>query len=83
VKEKDIPHGVCEKPQRRTALAFITVERFSGPLPRTGPSPWLRRTMLIPQYMASRREWVSPAAEVAPAHAAATVASADESELWG
>ena len=30
-----IPQGVCEKPQRRTASAFRSEERLSGPFPLT------------------------------------------------
>src|SRR4051794_10116332 len=78
-----MPHGVCEKPQRRTASAFITDERFRGALPLTKPRPYARRTMLMPQYMASRRECSLPAAVVAPAHDDATAASAAASEACG
>src|SRR5512133_1610036 len=78
-----MPHGVCEKPQRRTAFAFSSEERLSGPFPRTAASRYVRRTTLTPQYMASSWACVSPAVEVAPAHAVATACRADESAACG
>src|SRR5437667_153715 len=78
-----MPHGVCEKPQRRTASALSNDELFSGPLPRTDASRYVCRTTLIPQYIASSRECSSPSAVVAPAHDEATAANADESEACG
>jgi hypothetical protein len=76
-----IPQGVCEKPHRRTALAFRTEERLSGPFPRTAPRRYARRTILTPQYIASSCECASPAALVAPAHDDATACSADASDV--
>jgi hypothetical protein len=70
-------------PHRRTASAFISEERFNGTLPLTNPSPYARRTTLMPQYIASSRECSSPAAVVAPEHDEATAANADESEACG
>src|SRR5918999_6461641 len=83
VTRNDMPHGVWLKPQRRTASAFRPEERLRGPLPRTGPSPYTRRTTLIPQYIDSSRECVSPAAVPAPAQVDATAASAEASEACG
>src|SRR5262245_49916778 len=77
-----MPHGVCEKPQRRTAFAFSNDERLSGPLPRTTPRRYARRTMLTAQYIASSWACVSPPTEVAPAHADATACNADASDVW-
>src|SRR5947207_2620769 len=78
---KDMPHGVCEKPQRRTAFDFSSEERFSGPLPRTTPRRYARRRTLTPQYIASSWAWVPPAGDVAPAHAEATVCRAETSDV--
>src|SRR5947199_8421066 len=75
-----MPHGVCLNPQRRTAFAFKSEERLSGPLPRTAPRRYARRTTFTPQYIASSWACVSPAVDVAPAHADATACSADASE---
>src|SRR5690348_3642084 len=78
-----MPQGVCEKPQRRTALALSTDERLSGPLPRTALRRYARLTTLIPQYIASSCAWVSPARDVAPAQDAATAWRADASDVVG
>src|SRR3954447_22627180 len=76
-----MPQGVCEKPQRRTAFAFSSDERLSGPLPRTTPRWYARRTTLTPQYIASSCACVSPSVAVAPAHVEATACNAEASEL--
>src|SRR5580765_6242366 len=77
-----MPQGVCVKPHRRTASAFRTEERLSGPFPRTTPRRYERRTMLTPQYIASSCECVSPARLAAPAHDVATACNADASDVW-
>src|SRR5215831_15302375 len=76
-----MPHGVCVKPQRRTASAFSCDERLSGPLPRTAPTAYARRTTLTPQYIASSCACESPAVDVAPAQDEATACSADASDV--
>src|SRR5829696_1416430 len=78
-----MPHGVCEKPQRLTASALRFDERLSGVLPRTAVRPNARRTMLIPQYIASSFECESPAAVPAPLHDAATACRAAASVACG
>src|SRR5438105_348561 len=70
-----MPHGVCVKPQRRTASALSSDERSSDRLSRSGRSPYARRTTLAPQYIAG----VPPVGVVAPAHAEATACNADAS----